>query len=388
MKTGKIDISDPYKQMIDTAFGLAAGSDSGRHDDAEHGMIRYNSARKVLEGFINNTWSEIVSDYVIGGGKNLDPNDGNVTRQALQNIMSQLFSTSEGGVFVQYGKGYYKNNINGDTLTDISSLKPLPTIDKDPLGYIELLALNASNITPLGLREDRGSNFIYCRANTTPSKSITGGFKIDFAKYFRFSEGPTATLVSQNGTGGEILVASQAGKINRYWIKSAGTGYTVGDTISISPGKLFKENAYVASGFGAVLKVKTVDGTTRGITSVEIVEPGQDYPPHNRYNYIYDTVSGIGGIMDGTDGCGHYHHYGPTLFYHVHMVPAWSTSPTNNPRSELDRQNNLDPNLMNNTDPNYGVFQIVMDAKFLQEGSMSGRYLVTAYKFKEYSNLQ
>ena len=50
--------------------------------------------------------------------------------------------------------------------------------------------------------------------------------------------------------------------------------------------------------------------------------------------------------------------------------------------------NNIDNNLLNNIDPNYGKFQIVMDAKFLKQGSISGKYLVTAYKFKEYSNLQ
>jgi len=391
MRTGKIDISDPYKHIHDSAFGLAAGSDPGRDSEPEHGMIRYNTQKNVLEGYISNAWGELVTDYVIGGGKNLDPNDGNVTRQALQNIMSQLFSTSEGGVFVQYGQGYYKagGNMNNDVLTNTSSLEPLP-LTSDPLGYIQLLGLNASNITPLGLRADRGENYIYCIAPVTPSGSITGGFKVDFAKYFRFSAGPTATMISGTGTGGNILVASQGGKINRYWIEAGGVGYVVGDTVSISPGELFKENVYVASGQDAVVKVSEVDVTTGEITKVAITEPGKEYPPHSRYNYIYDTVSGLAGILDGTDGSGSHGlvNTGPQSYHHMHMVPAWAQSPTNTPRTTSQRDNKLDPNLANNQDPSYGVFQIVMDAKFIKQGSISGRYLVTAYKFKEYSNLQ
>jgi len=391
MKSGKIDISDPYIQMVDSAFGIAVGGDATRHNDPEHGMLRYNSRRNILEGFISNTWSELVTDHVMGGGKNLDPADGNVTRQALQNIMSQLFSTSEGSVFVQYGRGYETGNTNGDVLVNKNTLSPLPLISTSNLGYMEQLALNASNITPLGLRDERGQNYIYCIAPTNPSQTITGGFKIDFAKYFRFSEGPTTTIVSAGGTGANIIVASQAGKINRYAIAAAGTGYTIGDTVSINPGKLHVSGTYVTRGLGAVLKVSAVDSTTRGITEIEIIEPGLEYPPHSRWNYIYDTVSGLGGLVDGTGGCGAFAGdgtNGTSITFHMHMVPAWATSPTNLPRSELDRQNNIDNNLLNNIDPNYGKFQIVMDAKFLKQGSISGKYLVTAYKFKEYSNLQ
>lgn len=393
MKTGKLDTGDKYTQDHWSAFGLARGPDGTRSLAPEHGMLRYNSTRKTLEGYINNAWGELVTDHIMSGGKDdSGMSSGNATRAAIKDIMSQLFSTSEGAVFVQYGQGFYTNNINNDTLTDISTLEPLPRVDTDPdNGYIEVLDLAASNITPLGLRNDRGSNYIYCRSDIQPGGSVTGGFKIDFPKYFKLAEGPTAVVVSRNGrgSGARVLVGAMNGRINRYWIDAPGQRFAVGDNVIVSPGKKYENGAYTFAGRGAVLTVSGVDGNG-GITSIDIIETGADYPPNSRYNYIYDTISGLGGMLDGTDGCGSHNviDTGPASGFHMHMVPAWSVSPTNIPRSDVDKAANLDENLKNNTDPNYGKFQITMDAKFLKQGNVSGRYLVTAFKFKEYSNLE
>jgi hypothetical protein len=369
MKLGHVDSLNYYKQDHVSAFKLVnvvppqgtSGSGGAVDDPGEEGMMRFNSIRRVFEGYINGEWSELVTDAALFGGKP-PSGTGNVTKEALKNILSQLFKTSDGTIHVIHGSGAKSIGDGYDIVA--GEIKPLPD-------HITVPALAGNTIQPTGIWPEGGNNFVVCK-NTSPTRAINGAVSIDFPKMFKMAKGPTAT--GSGGSGGKFIVGTLEGKIRKVAILDAGTGYAVGDAVVIIPGEKWDENAnqYVSSGGGAVVSVATTD-TGGEILTLSIDNPGKDYTPEEKFNYIFDVVSGLAGNSDATGDT----RSPSNTFFSSHAVPAWVTSP--------------DLTLQNNIDGRYGQYMFNMESMANQTGGggfiTTCKFIVTLYKYKEFSNL-
>ena len=365
MKIGNVDALNSYRQQHDSAFRIVNANPplAPSPDPGEEGMIRYNARKKVFEGYINSEWSELVTDMALHGPGG-SSGTGNVTKQALKNILSQLFKTSDGTIHVthlggssQHGDGY---GINA------GEIQALPD-------HITVPPMNGNTLQSRGIWPQGGNNFIVCN-NNSPTRNVNGSVVIDFPKMFKMASGPTA--ISEGGTGGEFVVGTIEGRIRDVHIKTAGTGYSVGDKISILPGKKWDaaSGAYKSAGTGATVSVGAV-GANGAVTTVSIDNQGTGYTPEERFNYIFDVVSGLAGNSDGTG-----HTAAAALVdFSTHAKPAWNVSP--------------DMSLGNNVDYNYGKYMFDIQATANQTDSsahgffITCKYICTLYKFKEFSNL-
>ena len=363
MKTGHIQSLNFYRQVHDSAFKIvgAVPLPSPAPDPGEEGMIRYNKVRRVFEGYINGEWSELVTDAALFGGKP-PSGTGNVTKEALKNILSQLFKTSDGTIHVVHNGG--AKGIGDGYNINAAQVQPLPD-------YISVPPLAGNTIQPSGIWPQGGNNFIVCKNNNN-LRQINGAVAIDFPKMFKMATGPKA--VGSGGTGGEFIVGTLEGKIRNLHIKSPGRNYKVGDNIVIVPGEKYDEDAnqYVSSGGGAQVTVGAVDANG-GVTDISIDNQGSDYTPEEKFNYIFDVVSGLAGNSDATGDT-----RSPTItYFSAHALPAWVTSP--------------DMTLANNIDDRYGQYLFSMESLANQTGGggfiTTCKFIVTLYKYKEFSNL-
>tara|TARA_R110000851_G_scaffold52364_1_gene124434 strand:+ start:13252 stop:14352 length:1101 start_codon:yes stop_codon:yes gene_type:complete len=365
MKLGHIDSLNYYMQDDDSAFRLvnAIPPIPPAEDPGEEGMLRYNSRKQVFQGFINSEWSELVTDAALFGPGG-SSGSGNVTKAALKNILGQLFKSTDGTIHVVHGTGA-KGGIGDGYDIVPGEVQPLPANS-----HISIPPLAGNTLQLQGLWPQGGNNFIYCK-NINSTRTIKGSVVIDFAKMFHMAAGPTA--IASGGTGAEFIVGTIEGKIRSLHVKTAGSGYSVGDTIVIVPGQKWDSstNNYITAGTGGACSVETVDGTG-GVTAVKVDVQGAGYTPEEKFNYIYDVVSGLAGNSDATGDT-----WASKSDFSTHAVPAWETSP--------------DMTLTNNTDHNYGKYMFSVDALANQTGG-SGfvatcKFIVTLYKFKEFSNL-
>ena len=361
MRIGDVSTNSSYTQLHDSAFGLAITDPIGASSEGELGMIRYNHTKKVYEGYINNEWNELVSDAMLFGVKGYS-GTGNITREALKNILGQLYKTADGVIHVVHGAGptTAPNAVFGISLTD---LDPLPN-------YIQLAPIAGNTLQPLGLWTKGGNNFAYYK-NINSTRVVDGSVIVDLPELFKLAKGPTAQAVG--GVGAELIVGTREGNISEVYVSKGGTGYSVGDPVTIFPGSKFDEAAdtYKAHGAGGSAKVKSVGGSG-DIVEIEITNMGSDYPPEEKYNFIFDVVSGLAGNSDKA-----YNVKSQTTFM-CHAAPAWNVSPNGT--------------LANNTDPNYGKFMFTIQATAMATGAGHGfhvtlSYMCTLYKFKEFSNL-
>lgn len=365
MKLGHIHSLNAYIQDHDSAFRIVNVNPPIKPlpDPGEEGMIRYNTKRQAYEGFVNGEWSELVTDAALFG-PNGSSGSGNVTREAMKNILSQLFKTSDGTIHVIH-KGGSKNHGDGYGIP-AGEIQPLP-------GHISVPALAGNTITPTGVWPQGGNNFIVC-TNINASRSVNGAVLVDFPKMFKMSTGPVA--IPEGGTGGVFIVGTLEGKVRKLSIASPGSRYSVGDKISILPGTKWDDNTetYNSAGAGAEVSVETVDANGAVLT-VSVDKPGSGYSPESRFNYIFDVVSGLAGNADVTGASAD----GALIDFSTHAVPAWVTSP--------------DMSLDNNVDLNYGKYMFNMEALANQTHSASSgffitcKFICTLYKFKEFSNL-
>ena len=369
MKLGHVDSLNFYRQDHNSAFKIVnvtppqgIGSTGGAIEDpGEEGMIRFNNIRRVFEGYINGEWSELVTDSALFGGKE-PTGSGNVTKEALKNILSQLFKTSDGTIHV-----IHKGGASG-----IGDGYDIPPVEIQPLpGHISVPSLAGNTIQPRGIWPQGGNNFVVCN-NISGPRSINGAVSVDFPKMFKMSSGPTA--VGSGGTGGEFIVGTLEGKIRKLAIKAPGTGYSVGDSIVIIPGEKWDDTAgqYVSSGGGAIVTVSVV-GSSGEVIEISVDNPGKHYTPEEKFNYIFDVVSGLAGNSDATGDT-----RSPTVtYFSSHALPAWITSP--------------DMSLDNNVDNDYGKFMFSMESMANQTGGQgfvtTCKFIVTLFKFKEFSNL-
>ena len=360
MRIGDISTNSSYTQLHDSAFGLAVTDPIGASEQGELGMIRYNHNKKVYEGYINNEWNELVSDAMLFGVKGYS-GSGNITREALKNILGQLYKTADGTIHVVHGGG--PRTAPGAVFGISSSdLVPIPS-------YIQLAPINGNTLSPQGLWTKGGNNFAYYR-NVSNTRVVDGSVIVDLPGLFKLAKGPTAQAVG--GVGAELIVGTREGKIIEVHVSTGGTGYSVGDPVSIFPGSKYDDatGIYKPHGSGATAQVKSVGGGG-DITEIEITNMGSDYPPEEKYNFIFDVVSGLAGNSDRSKGT-----KSQTTFM-CHATPAWNTSP--------------DGTLAKNTDQNYGkyMFTIQATAMALAAGGfhVTLSYMCTLYKFKEFSNL-
>lgn len=360
MRIGNVSTNSSYTQLHDSAFGLAITDPVGASESGELGMIRYNHTKKVYEGYINNEWNELVSDAMLFGTKNYS-GSGNITREALKNILGQLYKTADGTIHVVHGSGP-RTAPNGVFNISLTDLTPLPD-------YIQLAPIAGNTLQPLGLWKQGGNNFAYYR-NVNTTRVVDGSVIVDLPKLFKLAKGPTAQAVG--GSGASLIVGTREGKISEIYVSAAGSGYSVGDPVSIFPGEKYDEatDSYIAHGSGATGQVKQI-GTGGSIVEVEVTNMGNDYPPEEKYNFIFDVVSGLAGNSDHAFGAR------STTNFMCHAAPAWNTSP--------------DGTLANNTDPNYGKYMFTVEATAMAYGNggfhITLSYMCTLYKFKEFSNL-
>ena len=360
MRIGDVTTNSSYTQLHDSAFGIAITDPVGASTEGELGMIRYNHTKKVYEGYINNEWNELVNDAMLFGVKGYS-GSGNVTREALKNILGQLYKTADGVIHVVHSTGP-RTAPAGVFTIGLNELTPIPD-------YIQLAPINGNTLQPLGLWPKGGNNFAYYR-NINSNRVIDGSVIVDLPKMFKLATGPTAQAVG--GHGAKLIVGTREGKVSDVHVSSGGSGFSVGDPVSIFPGSKYDEasDAYVAHGAGAQARVKQVAGGA--ITEVEITEMGADYPPEEKYNFIFDVVSGLAGNSDKAYGVR------STTNFMCHAAPAWNISP--------------DGTLANNTDANYGKFMFTVQATAMAVSAGHGfhltlSYMCTLYKFKEFSNL-
>ena len=358
MRIGDVSTNSSYTQLHDSAFGLAVTDPVGASELGELGMIRYNHTKKVYEGYINNEWNELVSDAMLFGVKGYS-GSGNITREALKNILGQLYKTADGVIHVVHASGP-QHTVYGIPLTQLTTFPD----------YIQLAPISGNTLQPLGMWPNGGNNFAYFR-NINSSRVVDGSVFVDLPLLFKLAKGPTAQAVG--GVGASLIVGTREGKVAEIHVSNGGSGYSVNDPVSIFPGSKYDEasGSYKAHGAGAVARVKQVGGSG-DIVEVEITNMGSDYPPEEKYNFIFDVVSGLAGNSDAT--------YGPksTTTFICHAAPAWNVSP--------------DGTLANNTDPNYGKYMFTVQATAMDTSTSKGfhvtlSYMCTLYKFKEFSNL-
>lgn len=363
MKLGHVDALNFYKQDHDSAFRIVnvVPPLNPSPDPGEEGMIRFNRVKRVFEGYINGEWSELVTDAALFGNKQ-PTGGGNVTKEALKNILSQLFKTSDGTIHVVHGTGA-KSHGDGYGIAPTEVI-PLPD-------YVAVPALAGNTVSPTGIWPKGGNNFIVCK-NVNGPRIIDGAVSIDFPKMFKMATGPTA--VGSGGTDGKFIVGTLEGKIRALEILDAGSGYGIGDVISILPGTKWDDvaDSYVSTGGGAVVTVAAVDGSG-AITDISIDNPGVDYTPEEKFNYIFDVVSGLAGNSDATGDTSSV----TSTDFSTHAVPAWITSP--------------DMSLANNVDDRYGKYMFNIQATANQTGGggfiTTCKFICTLFKYKEFSNL-
>jgi hypothetical protein len=364
MKSGHIDTGNYYHQRHDSAFALVGAFPpiAPADDPGKEGMMRYNQRRKVFEGYINSEWSELVTDAALFGN-NSPSGSGNVTKEALKNILGQLFRTTDGTVHVIHGGGSQFGDGYGISPGDI---EPLPS-------YITSPPLTNNTVVPAGIWPEGGNNFIVCN-NQCPTRSVNGGIVVDLPGLFKMAKGPKAEAVG--GVGAVLIVGTKEGTTKRVEVVSGGTGYSVGSAVNISPGAKYDEaaSAYILAGTGATAVVDAVDAVTGEITSVEVTSPGSEYPPEEKFNYIFDVVSGLAGNSDETGSASKTQQW---CDFSTHALPKWTVSP--------------DMTLLNNLDDDYGKYMFSIEAQANQTGThgffITCKFICTLYKFKEFSNL-